>query len=161
MRYLWYSVGMVDIDKNKIAEIMACHGAILGYLFGSVARGTMGSHSDIDVAVLFDESVGVDKQSKNKEEIRDEIASIFNVENVDVINLNQQTNPVVRYDAVLEGEVILVKDLSIKARLARAVLREFEDTKYLRETSYRILREQIKSGQFGRAPIHRQKYVAT
>ena len=151
---------MNEADKNKIAEIMARHGAILGYLFGSAARGTMCPHSDIDVAVFFDESISVDKQSKNREEIRDAIAGAFNVESVDVINLNQQTNPVLRYDAVLEGEAILVKDLSAKACLVRAVLREFENTRHLRETSYRILREQIKSGQFGRAPIHRQKYVA-
>ena len=60
---------MNEADKNKIAEIMARHGAILGYLFGSAARGTMCPHSDIDVAVFFDESISVDKQSKNREEI--------------------------------------------------------------------------------------------
>lgn len=151
---------MNEMDKNKIAEIMARHSAVLGYLFGSAARGAMGPHSDIDVAVLFDEKINIDEQSKNREMIRDEITSNFKVEYADVINLNQQTNPVLRYDAVLEGEAILVKDTSIKARLARAVLREFEDTRHLRETSYRILREQIKSGQFGRAFINRQKYVA-
>lgn len=153
-------IAMNEENKNKIAEIMARYGVILGYLFGSAVRGMMGPHSDIDVAVLFNESIDTDEQSKNREEIRDEISNAFNVESVDVINLNQQTNPVLRYDAVLEGKAILVKDLSIKARLARAVLREFEDTRYLRETSYRILREQIKSGQFGRAPIYHQKYVA-
>lgn len=139
---------------------MTCHGAVLGYLFGSAARGAMGPRSDIDVAVLFDEKINIEEQSKNREMIRDKIISNFKVEYADVINLNQQTNPVLRYDAVLEGEAILVKDLSIKARLARAVLREFEDTRHLRETSYRILREQIKSGQFGRASIYSQKYVA-
>lgn len=154
-------VVMDKADKNKIAEIMARHGAVLGYLFGSAARGTMSSYSDIDVAVLFDEKINTVEQSKNREMIRDEITNNFKIEYADVINLNQQTNPVLRYDAVLEGEAILVKDLSIKARLARAVLRGFENTRHLRETSYHILREQIKSGQFGRVSIHRQEHVAT
>ena len=152
-------IDMVEIDKNKIAKIMEKHGVVVGYVFGSAARGTMGSHSDIDVAVLFPSDLTKEEQEIYKEEVRDEIASIFSVEKVDIINLNQQTNPVLRYDAVLEGEAILVKDFSIKARLARAVLREYENTRYLRETSYKILREQVKSGQFGRAPINSQKYV--
>lgn len=139
---------------------MEKHGVIVGYLFGSAGRGKMGPLSDIDVAILFDEFLGKEKQESITEDIRDAVADSFNKEKVDVINLNQETNPVLRYEAVLEGEVIFVKDVSIKARLARAVLREYEDTRYLRETSYRILREQIKSGEFGRASIHSKRYVA-
>lgn len=157
----WYSFGMTEADKKKIAEIMEKHGVIVGYLFGSAARGTMGPLSDIDVAVLFDEFASSKKQESITEDIRDAIANLFDKEKVDVINLNQQTNPVLRYEAVLEGEAIFVKDISIKARLARAVLREYEDTRYLRETSYRILREQIKSGEFGRASIDSKFYVAS
>lgn len=151
---------MTDNDKKKIAEILARHGAVLSYLFGSAARGTMGPHSDIDVAVFFDNSLTSDEQEKLKESIRDEIVNNFKVPFADVINLNKQTNPVLRYDAVLEGEAIFVKDIALKAQLARAVLREFENTRHLRETSYRILHEQIKSGQFGRAPATNKKYVA-
>lgn len=158
----WYSKTMTEKDKRNIADILEKHGVIVGYLFGSAARGTMGPHSDIDVAVLFDDKkVPEEKQMDEKFEISYEIAKVFSVKDADVINLNQQTNPVLRYDAVLLGEVILVKNSSIKNQLARAVLREYEDTRYLRETSYRILREQIKSGEFGRAPVNSKKYVAT
>ncbi|KKU70504.1 MAG: polymerase beta domain protein region protein [Parcubacteria group bacterium GW2011_GWA2_47_21] len=153
-------MGMVEIDKNKIAEIMEKHSIIVGYVFGSVARGTLRPHSDIDVAVLFPYDMPKEKQGMSREEIRDEIASVFGVEKVDVINLNQQTNPVLRYDAVLEGKAVLVKDVAVKAQLTRAVLREYENTRHLRETSYKILRRQIRSGQFGRAAINSQKYVS-
>lgn len=140
---------------------MEKHGVVVGYLFGSAARGTMGPHSDIDVAVLFDERIiPKEKQFDEKLEIASEIARACGVRDADVINLNQQTGPVIRYEAVLEGEPVFVKDLSVKARLVRSVFREYEDTRYLRETSYRILREQIKSGQFGRAPATNKKYVS-
>lgn len=96
---------------------------------------------------------------QEKEKIRDAIADTFNKDKVDVINLNQQTNPVLRYDAVLMGEAILVKDPSIMAQLSCVVLHDYEDTRYLRETSYRILHNQIRSGEFGRAPASFKKYV--
>lgn len=139
---------------------MEKHGAAVGYLFGSAARGTMGPYSDIDVAALFGESTPMAEQDKAKEEIRDEISSAFGKEHVDVVNLNQETNPTLLHDSVLIGEAILIKDASLRARLSCFVLREYEDTRYLRETSYRILREQIKSGEFGRAAVNPNKNVA-
>lgn len=158
---LWYSIGMVEADKKKIAAIMEKHDVAVGYLFGSAARGTMVKHSDIDVAVLFDEKkTPEEKQFDKKLTISHEIAREFSVKNADVINLNQQTNPVLRYEAVLLGEAILIKNAAAQAQLIRAVFREYEDTRYLRETSYRILREQIKSGTFGRVLMHPQTYVA-
>ena len=153
---------MTELDKRKIAVIMERHDILVGYLFGSAARGKMGPHSDIDVAVLFDEKkVPEIKQFDEKLAIASEITDAFSVKDADVINLNQQTNPVLRYDAVILGEVIFVRNSSVKNQLVRAVLREYEDTRYLRETSYRILREQIKSGEFGRARVDLKEYVPT
>lgn len=145
---------------EKLKPIFERHGVTLAYLFGSAARGTMGPHSDIDVGVVFDENiVPFQKQFSEKLAIASEMEREFEIENADVINLNQQRNPVLRYEVVLEGRTIFVKDPGAKAQLTRAVLREYENTRYLRETSYRILREQIKSGEFGRAPLHHKKYV--
>ena len=149
-------------QKKQIADIMEKHGVLVGYLFGSAQKGTMGPHSDIDTAVFFDEKkVPKEKQFDAKMEISGEIARAFPVPDSDVINLNQVQNPVLRYDAVVQGEVIYDKEPKVRAHLARAVLREYEDTKYMRETSYRILHEQIKSGQFGRASINHKKYVSS
>lgn len=158
----WYSIGMIKIDKEKIAEIMEKHGAIVGYIFGSAARGTVEPHSDIDVAVLFDEKkVPKENQFDEKVSISEETASACNVHNADVINLNQIIDPVIRFEAVLKGKAILIKDFSANARLVRGILREYEDTRHMRETSYRILREQAKSGAFGRVLVRPSKYVTT
>lgn len=152
---------MIKIDTNKIAEILERHGVVVGYLFGSAVRGNMGLHSDIDVAVLFDEKkIPAEKQFDEKLAISSDIMRVFGVRDADVINLRETTNPVLRHEAVLQGEAILVKDREAKARLARTVLREFEDTRYLRETAYKILREQARSGEFGHAPATLKKYVS-
>ena len=148
-------------DKKKIAEIMEKHGVLVGYLFGSAARGTMGPYSDIDVAVFFDaQKVPEEKQFDEKLAVSSEIASAFNVENADIIILNNLTNPVLLHESVLNGEPILVKNSEFKSRIARFALHQYEDTRYLREISYRILHEQIKSGQFGRASATNKRYVS-
>ena len=152
---------MTEQDKKQIADIMEKHDVIVGYLFGSAARGTMGPRSDIDVAVYFDEvKIPEEKQFAEKLAISSEIAGAFKVRDADVIILNNTTNPVLLYESVLNGEPIFVKDSELKTRLARFALHQYEDTRYLRETSYRILHEQIKSGLFGRAPATNKKYVS-
>ena len=116
---------MKEMEKRKIADIMERHDILVGYLFGSAARGKMGPHSDIDVAVLFDEKkVPEIKQFDEKLAIASEITDAFSVKDADVINLNQQTNPVLRYDAVILGEVIFVRNSSVKNHLLLAVFRE-------------------------------------
>ncbi len=145
---------MTAEDKQKLASILEKHGVLVGYLFGSAARGTMGFKSDIDVAVLFDSmKISEVGQQEEKLALSREISQAFQVQDADVINVREQTNPVLLYDAVILGEAILIKDSSVNAHLVCAVLHEYEDTRYLREISYRILRDQIKSGEFGRAPV--------
>lgn len=153
---------MENINIKSIEPIFERHGVVLAYLFGSQAHGKTGPHSDIDVGVVFDKNIiPLQKQFSEKLAIALEIEKEFEIENADVINLNQQTNPVLRYEVVLEGKVIFMKDPEIKTQLARAVLREYENTRYLRETSYRLLREQIKSGEFGRASVNFKRYVTS
>ncbi len=140
---------------------MEKHGVIVGYLFGSAARGTMGPHSDIDTAVFFDEiKVPRERQFDARLALMGDIASACGVETADVINLNEVQNPVIRYEAVVKGIPILIQDNDARVRLAVSVLREFEGTRHLRKVSYRILREHAKSGAFGRAPVTANKHVA-
>lgn len=153
---------MTEIEKKEIAEIMKKHGVLVGFVFGSAVNGSLGPRSDVDTAVLFDEEIVPEKkQFDAKLAMMGEIAKCCGVENADVINLNQVTEPVIRYESVIRGVPVLVKDPSAKASLVRRVLREYEDTKKLRETSYEILRRQAKTGEFGRAPANLKKHVAT
>ncbi len=141
---------------------MEKHGVLVGYVFGSAARGTMGPHSDIDVAVLFDEHIiPKEKQFDEKLAISSDITRVFPVKDADVVVLNRQHNPVLLYESVLDGEAIFSKDRQAQFRLSEYALRQYEDTRRLRETAYRILRAQAKSGEFGRAAVHPKNYVAT
>ena len=135
---------MLETDKKKIAAIMEKHGVIVGYIFGSAVRGQMGPHSDIDTAVLFDRGLSDKEQFDKKLSISHEITHEFSVRDADVINLSQTTNPVLRYEAVLEGEPVFVKTAAARVRLLHSIMLEYEDNLHLRETMYRILRDHLK-----------------
>lgn len=143
---MWYSIVMTEADKKKVAEIMEKHGVVVGYLFGSAVRGTMGPHSDIDTAVLFDEEMTEQKEYDRKVTLSLEIANNLHVPDADVINLKTARGPLIKYQAIFSGEVILEKDKDKRLALERQIVREYEDTRMLRKIRDDILREELKDG---------------
>ena|SRR3989338_11298639 len=145
---------MTEADKKKIVSIMEKHGVLVGYLFGSAARGTMGPHSDIDVAVLFDKNkVPQERQFDEELSISGEIARALNVEDADVVNLGTVRNPLLKHIVASEGILVLMKDRDKYFLLERSIIQEYEDSRFLHNTAVRIMREQIKDGTFGKASM--------
>ena len=60
----------------------------LAYLFGSAALGREGLDSDLDVAVLFDDSVGENERSERRFELTTELVGLVHVNDVEVVVLN-------------------------------------------------------------------------
>ncbi|MFP4530016.1 MAG: nucleotidyltransferase domain-containing protein [Halodesulfurarchaeum sp.] len=52
------------VDPDEIRTVLESHPVQLGVLFGSQARGTSASHSDIDVAVAFDPKLSETQRSR-------------------------------------------------------------------------------------------------
>ncbi|KKR46843.1 MAG: polymerase beta domain protein region protein [Parcubacteria group bacterium GW2011_GWA1_40_21] len=120
-------------QKEKIIAAMRSCGAVVGYLFGSYARGTANLRSDIDVAVVFPYEMAVESQENRVEDIRNNLEKIFGADKVDVINAGTIKNPLLLYLATLgEGVVLFADNVSIKNSVAARALRDFEDTEYLR-----------------------------
>lgn len=112
---------------------MRASGASVGYLFGSYARGTANSRSDIDVAVAFSCEIPLELRENRVEDIRNSLERIFGADKVDVMDVEVVKNPLLLYIAVLgEGIVLFADDISLKNTVAMRALRDFEDTKYLR-----------------------------
>ncbi len=142
---------MPEADKKKIAKIMEKHGVIVGYLFGSAARGQMGPHSDIDTAVLFDHRLSDTEQFNKKIAISNEIAKECGSKDADVINLATATDPLIKYIAIVSGILILSKDEQARFAIERKVVRGYEDTRELRRIARVITRMQLFDGSFGLA----------
>jgi uncharacterized protein len=129
--------------EEKTKEIFDKYEVVLGYIFGSYARGTEGPMSDIDVAVVFPFSLSDKEQKEKIENIRSEIQRAFNINHVDVINLGQNKSPALRHDIIFKGKAILIKNENLKKTLEIKAVQDFEDTKYMRAVQFNILKEKI------------------
>lgn len=147
----------IDEIKRKLAPIFKKRQVALAYLFGSRAHGRVTPLSDVDVAVVFADAVPKDKQFDMELSLMADIGRVFEVERVDIINLERVKEPLIKHRAVFYGKPIFVTDETRRFELERIIRREYEDTKHLRETQYAIMRKQLAQGIFGKPEI----YVST
>lgn len=143
---------MLKIDENikkQIIEVLENQDVILAYVFGSYVRGKVSALSDFDLAVLFSKDVSQKEYFSRELKIAGDVGRIIKIDKVDVINLAAVHSPLLKHNAVFEGDSILVKDKNIRFITEKIIRQEYEDTEYLRETSYKIMRHQIKEGTFG------------
>lgn len=127
-------------EGEKIIATLRSQGAVVGYLFGSRARGTAQSRSDVDLGVAFPPNISVAAQEERVERIRASLEMVFGKDKVDVVNVGTVNNPLLRYTAVLgEGITLFADDTSLRNVIARRALRDFEDTRHLRSIQERAI----------------------
>lgn len=130
---------------TKIKEIMARNGVVLGYVFGSYGKNKANKMSDLDIAVVFGDGINGIEEKKLEEKIQTEIGHVAGIDRIDLVNLRKNDNPVLRYAAIIEGNPIVIKNLALKKYLERIAVRDFEDTRFLRSISYKILKKKVQS----------------
>jgi predicted nucleotidyltransferase len=120
-------------QQNMVCTVLRANGVVIGYLFGSYARGTAGYLSDFDVAVAFPVDMTKETQDNCIENIRSELEKIFGKDKADVVNIADINNPLFRYIILLgEGVPLFVDDTLLRNKLARYARQEYEDTSHLR-----------------------------
>lgn len=140
--------------KKQINEILEKRGVILAYVFGSYASGKISALSDFDLAILFSKDINQKDYFEQELKIAGEIGRIMQIDQIDIINLKTTRSPLLKHNAVFYGRLIFVKDKNIRFIIEKIIRQEYEDTEYLRETSYKILNRQIKESAFGIASIY-------
>lgn len=151
-------------NEKNLEKILKKEGVVLAYLFGSAAREKMGPLSDIDIAVLFSDKVKKDDYFDKALHLATEIGRLFKINRVDIINLKTTRSPLLRHEAVFSGRLIFAKDKETQFQIESQIMKEYEDTKHLREVQNKIMSRQIKEGTFGKPLIsvyskNFQKYV--
>jgi predicted nucleotidyltransferase len=132
-----------DTDVGRLTEALAAEpGVVVAYLFGSRARGTSHSQSDIDVAVLFADSVDAHERELD---LRATLG-----DNVDLVVLNDA--PVSLAYRVLRDGVLLVShdDAARIEHWVRTVDR-YIDMAPMRRAFDEGLRHRLAEGRFGRS----------
>lgn len=135
--------------KEQVQSILERHGVVLAYLFGSAARGNDGPLSDVDMAVVFRKSApDIEAGLKRESVLASELEDVFNRE-VDLLNLEDVTSPLLRHRILRRGEAIYCADHKLRQDLELRALHDFEDTRHLRAVVNRAMRGRINAGQFG------------
>lgn len=147
-------------EFEQLHAIFQKHNVTLAYVFGSVARGTEGPLSDIDIAVFFSGNVPNELQSEQEFNLAVAVGRALQRDRVDIINLGRIQNPIVMHRAVFFGYPIFAVDTDLRLRFEKRVLEAYEDTRHLRQVAYTSMKRQIKENTFGKGILSpREKYI--
>lgn len=133
---------MTEIEE-KIKEILNKNNVEIGYLFGSYASGKNNKLSDIDIAILFSNLVNEKEMDDAEDTIKYQIIKDLNVKKADLINLRKNNNKALRHEILFKGKPLIVKNYLTKRYLELKAVRDFEDTRKLREVQFNILRKKF------------------
>jgi hypothetical protein len=126
--------------ESALADTTRTEPAVLAaYVFGSVARGTAGPLSDIDVALLVDS--GADHQAVC-DRMGDALSRQLGTSRVDVVSLSDAPIPL-RYRVVRDGRLVTHRDARSLERFIVETVLHYLDFKPLRDRAFAQLRDAI------------------
>jgi hypothetical protein len=119
---------------------------VAAYVFGSVARGTATSLSDIDVALMLTPgSAPADVCGR----VADELSRQFGTDRVDVVSLDHAPAPLA-YRVIREGRLVVCRDAARIERFVADTVLHYLDFQPLRDRAFRLLRSKILDTGDGR-----------
>lgn len=121
-------MGMVKMDKEKIAGIAKRHNLALLILFGSRARGDGRNKSDFDIAYSSIEPMELGEENQMAVEFH----SVFKTLNVDIVNL-RHAGPLLLKKIVDEGIPVYEARESLFNNLYLYATRIFRESKNLND----------------------------
>lgn len=117
-----------------VRELLRSRGAVLGYLFGSVAEGRERLDSDLDVAVLLGPEIPRDGDFDRLLDLNTALVGLTHTNHVDVVMLNTAP-PLLAFEIVSKGRLILGDDPE-RVEFEVAVLKRLYDTAPLRKVQH-------------------------
>ena len=124
---------LIDTLANESAVVAAS-------LFGSVARGTGGPLSDIDVGLLLADGSRADDRVCGR--TMDALCRRLHTSRVDVVALAHAPLPL-RYHVVRDGSPVLCRDTAALERFIVESVLQYLDFKPLRNRAFRLVRDAI------------------
>ncbi len=91
--------------KLQLTSLFNASDVVLAYLFGSEAKGTANSESDIDIAVLLADQIPQVEYGQRVVDLNTELIGIFQRDAIDVALLNTAP-PLLAFQVVRHGVVI-------------------------------------------------------
>lgn len=121
---------------------------VVAYLFGSVARGRAGTLSDIDVAILVDESLIRPMRYGYRANVLTDLMGRLHTNKVDLVVLNK-ASPLLAHEVVRNGKLVFCRDPDRRVAFETDAFRRYVDTEPLRRIQAQYLERRIAEGKFG------------
>lgn len=145
----------LDTLRLQLRHLFQQRPVRLAYLFGSQASGRTHAESDVDVAVLLNESLTADERFTERLMLIGALSRIFRTDNVDVVILNE-ASPLLSYEALHNGVLLYCADESERVEFQGRAPRDYEDTAPLRKVLSEAMAERVKTGTFGKPVLTRR-----
>lgn len=119
---------------------------LLAYVFGSHARGQAGPLSDLDIAVMVDETLDADQSFDLRLEIIGGLMDILRVKDADVTILNQAPLAL-RYRVLRDGVLLYCRDPDVRVEFTARTVTAYLDFKPIIERHERAILERARKGE--------------
>ena len=131
--------------KPQLTSLFDTSNVVLAYLFGSEAKDTTNSESDIDIAVLLSDQVPQAEYGQRVVGLNTELIGIFQRDAIDIALLNN-ASPLLAFQVVRHGVVIYDPDHRYVSFYIDTFNR-YADTQPLRDLQwqYYLKRQQVRS----------------
>lgn len=122
----------------------------LAYLFGSFAKGTTSSRSDIDIAVLINGNISEEKYPYGyRSELLSYLMKGLRTNRVDLVILNDAP-PFLRFQVIHHGQIILSKSEAKRIDFQVKTISRYNDVKRLIGVQQGYISERLKNGTYGK-----------
>jgi hypothetical protein len=117
-------------QSNKLADFFSNQRYVkLAYLYGSAAKGKAGKLSDVDIAVLFDDSLSKKERFKLQLELIGDIAALLKTDKVDLVDINEAPLSL-KFEIIKANCPVFVRDRMLKINFEQEVMSRYLDRRY-------------------------------
>lgn len=142
-------IGDIQPLLPELQRLFQEHRVILAYLFGSQASGKAGPLSDVDIAVLFAENLSSRMRFRLRCRLIAELMGVFRRNDVEVVDL-AEASPLLRNQVRRYSQLLYCQDDRQRVRFQTETLRDYLDTKPIRQVQQYDLLKRIQEGTYGR-----------
>jgi predicted nucleotidyltransferase len=134
----------VESNLAAIRATLEDAGAVLAYLFGSAAKGTDRSGSDLDIAVLLGPEVPAERYGEVRLRLLTDLVGLTHTDDVDLALLNIAP-PLLAFEIITTGRLLLGSRRQ-QVRFEIEANRRYIDTRPLRQFLGEDILRRIREG---------------
>lgn len=115
----------------------------LAYLFGSIADGTGGPLSDIDIGVYLSSKLTKEERIEKRLKLTSELAGFLKTNSIDLVIMND-ASIVINFEIIKPNVPVFVKDEDLKLDTEQKIMSRYLDRKYHEDLLNRVFLERFK-----------------